>query len=46
MYACILETGRGFFEGCALSVIRPAFLLTHSTLPFVDRFRPVLSVSN
>jgi hypothetical protein len=30
-------------RGCALSVISPAYLLTHPTLPFVDRFMPVLS---
>jgi hypothetical protein len=26
-------------------MIPPAFLLTHPTLPFVDRFMPVLSAS-
>jgi hypothetical protein len=36
---------RVFFRGCALSVIRPAFLLTHPTLPFVGRFVTVLSPS-
>jgi hypothetical protein len=34
-----------FSRGRALSVIRPAFLLTHPTLPFVDRFMPLLSLS-
>jgi hypothetical protein len=34
-----------FSRGCALSAIRPALLLTHPTLPFVDRFMPVLTAS-
>ena len=29
MYACILEDGRGFIEGCVLSMSKPAILLTH-----------------
>lgn len=37
--------GANFSIGCALSVIRPAFLLTHPHLPFVDRFMAVLSPS-
>jgi len=34
-----------FSAGCALSGIRPAFLLTHPSLPFVDRFMLLLSPS-
>jgi hypothetical protein len=34
-----------FSRGCALSMIRPAFLLTHPTLPVMDRFMTVLSAS-
>ena len=44
MYACTYETDGSFSRGCALSGIRPPFLLTHP-LPFVDRFMPVLSPS-
>ena len=40
-----VELGVAFSKGCPLSVIRPAFLLTHPTLPFVDRFMPVPSAS-
>jgi hypothetical protein len=29
MYACAHKPGADFSRGCALSVIRPAFLLTH-----------------
>ena len=45
MYACTYETDGSFSRGCALSGIRPAFFLTHPTLPFVGRFMPVLSPS-
>jgi hypothetical protein len=44
MYACTYETEGSFSRGCALSVIKPALLLTHP-LPFVDRFMTVLSPS-
>jgi hypothetical protein len=44
MYACTYETEGSFSRGCALSVIRPALLLTHP-LPFVGRFMPVLTPS-
>jgi hypothetical protein len=33
-----MKLGSDLSAGCALSVIRPAFLLTYPTLPFVDRF--------
>ena len=39
------KPGADFSRGCALLVIRLAFLLTHPTLPFVDRFMLVLSPS-
>src|SRR5829696_838285 len=41
-----LKSDADFSSGCALSVIRPAFLPTHPTLPLVDRFMLVLSLSN
>jgi hypothetical protein len=44
MYACTYEIEGSFSRGCALSVIRPALLLTHP-LPFVDRYMPLLSLS-
>jgi hypothetical protein len=40
-----LKMDADFSRGCVLSVVRPAFFLTHPTLPFVDRFMPVLSLS-
>jgi hypothetical protein len=40
-----LKMDADFSRGCALSVVRPAFLLTHPT-PFVDRFMPLLSLFN
>jgi len=41
-----LKSGADVSRVCALSVIRAAFLLTHPTLPYVDRFKPLLSASN
>src|SRR5215208_3085456 len=45
---CMLALAKSradFSRWCALPVIRPAYLLTHPTLPFVDRFMPLLSPS-
>ena len=36
MYACIHETGRGFFEGSVRYEDCYPFLKTHPTLPFAD----------
>jgi hypothetical protein len=41
-----VKPGADISRGCALAVIAYTFLLTHLTLPFVDRFMTVLSPSN
>ena len=46
MYACTYETEGSFSRGCVLSMIRPAFFLTHPHRAFIDRFMPLLSPSN
>jgi hypothetical protein len=37
---------RAVFRGGVLSMIRPAFFLTHPHRAFMDRFMPLLSPSN
>jgi hypothetical protein len=46
MYACVCGIGRGFFAGvCALNDQACISSDPTPTLPFVDRFMPVLSLS-
>src|SRR5215204_3531217 len=41
MYACILESGRGFFEGVCAPVITHCFLVTPHHPPFANGCMPV-----
>jgi hypothetical protein len=41
-----VELGADFSAGCAHPAMRPRIPATHPHLPFVDRFMPLLSLSN